>query len=1108
MGIFSDRADERNQVEDGREIEDSTLGTNLGLDNVLSRELVVRKDALFRTEQDTWKHGLSRLGVALSDTLRGDTTRLVPCEEGVEGAEVLTFNPPFLGDPVTCWFRRVPLAGMEEVAVKVMSLTDERFEKVRVRYGAATREELIRRFPSQERPPMILEKKAYALTGTALDRVPYERLKACELAFTTIGEAHRKGEPIQSGALEIIKMLAEEVDVKVERLYPLVMKLTGSHLVRIELLGSDVSGQDHDLDVFDPEPQAPCFWGVPVELLLYSMSSTKWNDFVMAQDAVLVLEGNPAFDEDGGPAAYGATAEIINRLSMNQSGVKLLDIHPERVPRWKELQAAIKKVEETFRSHHEEWLLRRDPTARWMNLGEITNRLGDVLAPHDLLGQYELTDTGYEARPRPGFMDEEPAEHLLGEADDAYLKKQVNQSASADDVTVFMGDCGPLASSLPIINRKVSDGMTISSGHPMARVIQEMMDIFGRDANPLMTGVSEDASEMVRLCWKRGSIPVVDHLVPTMTEVESEDGEFILVKGVKKVKALALEAVFEGAVFFSLVSAQGWFRGTQEILSAINLGAALLDGEKKEASDVVSPGKHQLSIHGESFTVMVERGALVSWVPGLVVSEVLTSGDSESALVHVLHPLPAPGFRHALYYMERGYILPINADDPLLELYPIGDEDMQFSVLFRSFADWKLTTEAMRKVPVISGASVCWCHAKDVWPRLFNFLNELLDCWHEGVTMLDEGDKMVSSGLLCLNLELQLHRQQALGSLVKWNYPIVESLVGDLEMATWAASVDYEEFKRLVFQNAWGKMDYPYRALLRSGSGSFWANVRKVQGNSGECALELPHEAWAEDSRPFWKAMGYLLDPNKILGVSHAFQMVSEQFYRNPLQSRGMKYIDGRLKRNSGLGKWLQPWQTSCGIVGDKRHQLLQIIGTSDERWSGFFPTLPAWELLRPSNESFEAADGNYERALRGHLYRVFKQFGWKNPKAAFEVLKGWGRVPDRRSNDRIRNHMLLSMMSHRGRLVLPSPPRDTELTHEDVVDMVKDLTRQGRESVFSQRVQAISVLPKLVGKFLHAITRVRGLEDQTQQVRELIAQQEEVLGSTVTNLMLKRLSV
>ena len=103
---------------------------------------------------------------------------------------------------------------------------------------------------------------------------------------------------------------------------------------------------------------------------------------------------------------------------------------------------------------------------------------------------------------------------------------------------------------------------------------------------------------------------------------------------------------------------------------------------------------------------------------------------------------------------------------------------------------------------------------------------------------------------------------------------------------------------------------------------------------------------------------------------------------------------------------------------------------------------------------------------------------------------------------------MLLSMMSHRGRLVLPSPPRDTELTHEDVVDMVKDLTRQGRESVFSQRVQAISVLPKLVGKFLHAITRVRGLEDQTQQVRELIAQQEEVLGSTVTNLMLKRLSV
>lgn len=1076
------------------------------LDEILSRELHPEGQALFSRVPNTYRHGLSAAGLAVSTTKYSKCDRLIPhygCESGLPEA---VFEGPG-GHTRKVGLERRPLPTREQVARYVANLNPDSFRQKLVTFGATNEDELIDRIPHQGRGPMVIHGAASYVSGTGLDRLDAETVVRFASSFRAAALAHRNGEKVDTDTLDVISEAMAVTEKGMAATFTILLKLEEKWQAAADIFGEDAVAEGKPIDIYDPMPEVPAGFGLPTELVAHMSSPASWNTFIadsgaMVRSRLVEVKGKV---ESVPYTARPATRENINEWSRQQTGVegflKVTPVNKDRFPSWSELNKAMLRVQKDWSEQLDRWNSRQSISSRWVNLGSLTSALADA---GGMFGGTDLDGVVHDARPKPSIMGEEPAEVL--EPEMRYLQQLLLQSGTPEDITVWRGDLGPFAAELPWAKRKVGEGLYSIGGHPLCHSMSTIFSAVNwspdRDASPTeqqreeqlhaySLGLLDDHTEMTRLIFSAKTPSV---------EVEVTDSA----GNPKKVRALVLEPVYATPMLSSVLKDLSY--SVQDIVQATKVGGIKVNGHVVEEDVQLFQGDCVIHMNGERHIVNVKplkdtNGSpkLISYTPGIICSGITRqAGTSQlTALVRIVTEAPQQGYRHRLYDIVEGELVPVNPNDPLLKIFE-GDEygnEPPLFLDFKSRARWMVENLAHSASPVvrlrhdsmgIPYTVIEWEENRDVFPKAITWLHYLVDCYENGVEDLQDfiiwkGDQVVDL-LQEVWSELSAHQDRALRCMVAANRRLTLDIEDQLLEGLYLSVHRPDQLHLRLWGTEEDERTF-YQEYIKGPWNTFYYELSRVQSGEG-CELELP-VAWSRQEQAeveaspelLRRAMGYSYNGKNPLDNSHVEQMVAERFWRRPMTEPGYRYIDHRVVWRDGLIQYEDPnlMRQDAGILGNL-HAMARTAVYPPDLFSGM-------NLFTPSVEAWKAVQGwkgnQYKNALLVHTKRLFagQEWGQGATKRAFEVASGWGRT---------------SQFSYRG------------AEREASLFALTHIFPGYSSAMVNRRIFATSMNPRMVQRLFAIIEAMDA--SKVSQVTDFIRRHHEALGEVATQAAVRRL--
>ena len=970
--LYDKSVDEKFAVKDYRQLENQgnpnpLLQGGEKMGSILAREFVVRGEALFRVEAST-SHGLSCRDIEISTAKRGVCYRRIECEEGDEGAKA--YKVALRGQTLEGWTKRVAMPDEEAIRKVVNAASPEELAGLRVLFGALTTEELIRSIPQQKRGDIRLGSAVKHVSGCPyLDTLSLQRLERVKAAVKDIAKSSEAGEEPDKMGMSVWIETLRASSIEAEDLLEQIQLLIKAKFLRQEALELD---GDHDpLQGVDPEPAPPVGWGISREVLAHVGTAQQWQKY-LDNGYRMVTEGEETVLDSTGKEVKsnkGQWFPAMTRGEMQEfalhAGADLFDNNARearRPPSWKELRAAILRVESNYEAEVEEWVSRRDPAGCWANLGAIVNDLttwtGDDISSslHD----------GFDVRPKPG-ISEASAELMNPEAE--YYQQRLQSGGTPNERSVWCGDTGPYAEALPYNLHKNDEGWLEIGGHPLARQIDALMNATKSERDPVTLGLVRSASEVSRF------------IVPSCVEPEDwEDSE----GGIRKV--IYLNRMLDNSAAIERWDFNGGY-GPKPPYQVLNPKALRVDllTEIKPAPSAAGcvtflgniiwkwPGigyVHKMKI---PLSVLLARKA----ASGSMKYRIRVRGDEDSPLV-------------------------VNPREPFNALFDDWN-DIPETMTFRSRADYQAKLLQVQKVPTLvlvpdeeSGLEhpeIVWKLGIELFPVMCRWAEALADRYSDG----EEGcmDAHVPFGneegegdyFEQMYRELSVYQATMVRTLALGSLHLVREFAQDVDDALHAAVFRPSDFAANIWTNAYGQQTNVYGAFFKGkGEGRLWETVGRLQNKTNE--VLLPEEAYRDNKKLMWRALGWTTNGNYgPRGLDYLYELITEFYYRdNPSDKRRMT-IGGQAVY--GAAKYAMDVSVTnfgLGMLGDMAMQLKNVV------FPKVIPGLP--QLFLPSEEDW-LKGGNWNAALAIHVAKQVPAHLWgaNAQRRAVKLAQTWGRV-------------------------------------------------------------------------------------------------------------------
>lgn len=1035
--FFGPSTDEKNLVVDQREIDDQTSNPPQGdrtylIDPLLSRELVHRGEALFAQEPST-RHGQTRYQQALSTSMRGECYRLVPCEPSRDSILV---SVRIRGQVVQGHFRREPLPTRMEVEAFVHALSPEEQNDLRLRYRALNLEELVNFMPHRSRPDRIIDNSALYVSGVdALDAMSRDQIWALCSVFEDVAKSHLEGGAPDPAKIQMIRDLKTVLpDRNYGEIYGMLKELARTHTMRDEIMGIDRQAEGGSKP-YDPKPVCPPNWGLPNELIPHLKSRKTWASYL----SMGVVDPKTRKTIMSSAWSRARINEEAARLGVKQF-LKFDDGQGQLPPSWHELSAAVAKVEADYNRELESWSQRQTGEAQWAALGKIVSQLTEFDENENL--SESLWDSP-DVRPKPGLAEEAPA---LMNPEEQYFKDSLTSGATPEDSTLWMGDTGAFAPSLPYSVRKDPSGDLILGGHPLAGEIEDFMDELRKDKrHPVSIGVQSDPSEICRLTLPSnlevhqvivaGRMCDVAFLWPEM-ELESDSDSAKLDYGVRLNGRTVVE-VYPGSASraYDLVP-HTWFNKEKGFVA----GVKRVPRDRLFVGDLILKAK----LDGEDLCVTALRKGVKTvtvrlkkdWNRGRYLKPTPNSGvpvildmstatpanpkarhkaKSFSVMGRIFHPNPGPAYTHKLKSwnpIEQQWTI-INKKDPLLRYYADGDE-IPAKLDFRTWAEY-----LAYRLPVLLTPTVYLSHEEDSWgnpvrhPRI-NWVEvrevfpKLCDWVMEASQRFNDGEEGLTDFFVKVGEELQpvWTRDPVTSEMVltKQLRPVYKDLLDDAsdELSAYQSRMlrtlaigNFPIVKELV-----GELNN----ILRTAVYDPAVLTERVWGPNSDQSL---YGYYFASGGRFWNVVRLLQGRDNVIVLPPEADQDMELLWKavGYLRNRSDRVADRHIlerqiaqvffrfdpqaeNRWTGSPRYslnVSATTFSRGLLGDKKAQVLNAI------YPVQVPGLS--NLFVPSKEAFEGAK-SWDAALRRHTFTEVKKDLWGpgSQHRAFRLASRWGR--------------------------------------------------------------------------------------------------------------------
>ncbi len=474
------------------------------------REFDARGGATFTYEASTF-HNLSQNQLARSTTGYTECTRLIECSSTDEGAFEMTVSDirSISRDPMSCpkptqkvtqWMRRVPLRTKTETEEHLAGLSDDQMETLLKRFGVSEFDALVNLLPWQGRGPMILLSSTRYYAGVpSIDNMTPEELFKVESTVRRYMKAAIRGKKPLEKDLEYLKAEVAKTDLTPADFISHIKSYSSALAQRLDVLGVDDLTPDI-VKKFDEEPQVTPNWGCPESLLPHIKSKLSWKEHVTSGNAL----------------SRGA----LNVKVWSALRIKFLNfggLHANQVPTLPEILSAMKRIEGEYWERYDAWQKRRDPTALWETLGDLTGRIGSSGGWN---GMMAIAEDEYDVRPRSRLV-EEPSGALMS-PEEEYLARDLLRKSTPKDFTRWMGSHRTYEVDLPLNERLVGD-RRVRGGHPMYWLIDKMIRACREERNAHDMGIDESKTEIRRVIFRPDSVPLMDRNGKLMYRFGTED---------------------------------------------------------------------------------------------------------------------------------------------------------------------------------------------------------------------------------------------------------------------------------------------------------------------------------------------------------------------------------------------------------------------------------------------------------------------------------------------------------------------------------------------------------------------------------------------------------
>lgn len=971
MSLYHACVDELNRVVDQRELEHQTGGDSDTQDKLLAREVVHRDGAFFRKENVNTRHGLSPMDLAISNTPHGLCWQLETSVAKPKGLDADEWFQTTIGGR-DLWARRqlLPLTvtGLYDAIDDEIEASSE--ASVLQKYRAMDFDDLLGRYPSNQRKPMVISDSAYFSTevsfvadATEDDTLFYVRV------FDAYRTAKLKGKKASAGIRRILREIRDESGVQLGHLEALFRQKAEVFAERRKIMGLQ---DESRLESYAAPVEQPVHWGLPKAVFEAAADKAEWEK-LKAEGWYVHPQGLPTHAK--GRVAKEAihilpTREFLANFALEQ-GINL-----RRLMGWKkvdmpcfpeagEISTIMLAVQADFELKQEEMEETTDASAAWTNMSDI---ITEVVAP---------VQTTSDIRPKPSVGGPEP---VFAGAHREYIESRLRVLSTPDEVVQWSGDTGPLVSELAWLRKKLRDGSFANVGHPLADQLQQLYD--------QTNWLNEEGRRECLMLRMPANPPTVLY-----------NGENGLAQAIMLNKA-------KGATYEEHLADNGEF--------GIFMPSFTEDGELIP-SDFSRPSWHK---------------------------------------VKVVRPKPdADPFVFKFKFFTKNeklnkWIL-INPKHPLLDLFP-NRKELPKELEFASYPHYLAECLRMTKVDCVkvaaTGPVIVQRYAKDVFPAACRWAFHMADLWMGGTENLSDYYRGDEDLMLSIYQELSAFQAASMKRLTNFALKKVASpLLGQIKQMIEDVCLDPSAAWSRNYEDAWGQLVTPYRALLGAGSGLLWQTLGELQGSDSKIAL--PREVWSSTAK-LSTALGYKSCsdyPNR--KPSYFQRMVMADIYRtSSIDRRRWTLSDGTVKWMPPLNRWgnwtspdscgprrwsymefgetslaldANPLNFGSGALGDSITKLMNVLYPVD------MPGLKG--LTRPSPEAYlktkkAALAGGYrwrlDMALRVHAANLFAKRHPETISRAMKVATNWGGVKYLQGRD---NTLVASVFS---RVLFPAPTR------------------------------------------------------------------------------------
>lgn len=506
--LFHECTSDRAKQVDDREVDDQSSPHDFAHTPEF-REFDARGGAAFTYEASTY-HSLSQQQLARSTTGYTKCTKLVACKPDDEGAfevsisDIRTVSRDPMYQPkttkmVSSWMRRVPLKTKAETESHLASLDDSEIEELFKRFGVGDFENLVSLLPYEGRGPLVIDSSTRYYAGVPyIDEMSSDQLfEVQKVVARYMKAAIRRRTPSQKD-IEFLATHIKKAEIRPEEFITHIESYYSALVQRLDVLGVDDMTPDL-VKRFDEEPQVTPNWGCPEDLLPHIKSKLSWKEHVFSGKALSRGALNMK--------VWGAL-----RIRFLQFG----GLHAESVPTLTEVLSAMKRIESEYWERYDAWQKRRDPTALWETLGDLTGRIGSSGGWN---GMMELAEDEYDIRPRSRLV-EEPSGALMS-PEEEYLARDLLRKSTPKDFTRWMGSHRTYETDLPLNERRVGEDR-IRGGHPMFWLIDSMIRECRKERDAHDLGIDDTKTEIRRVIFRPDCTPLVRYKGKLMYRFGSE----------------------------------------------------------------------------------------------------------------------------------------------------------------------------------------------------------------------------------------------------------------------------------------------------------------------------------------------------------------------------------------------------------------------------------------------------------------------------------------------------------------------------------------------------------------------------------------------------------